>query len=1802
MTIIDYLGPFSEIVQSEIANGPITSVALSSLLKFMQYGYLDISLGVISLEALEMVVVAAMKCKFEALDSETDSVVMFKILKVLQRVIQVDTALLLSDQLVYDMVQTCFKLSIQSRVSALLRKGAEMALIEIFQFASTGRDSPLKIKLSHLYIPHDVLAMVSPDDSDSSTSSSDSSETVRVNAQGVSFIKDTKAIPPTTSTPSTPSKPTNNAKRRGNTIYIPTAAPFGVSCLTKLLRFLCTIINPKDPSVMESMRLLGLTLLNSVIEILGYSIAENSRLMDVVSNDVCRYLLQSVRSETSLPLLSNTLRICYNLFSTLRSQLGFQLDLFLRSALAFFPEYEPEPTAFTVNLGARAPQGRPTSSSGGGVQTASSPSTLKLSTESMQTRRSFAQQELALDVLVQLCRDPSFPVDLLVTFDCDLSGPNLFEMLVMFLENISDSRYERIDTPPEHVKAFRSQAQSALAAMMSSMSSRYNQLKDHRIPAIYLDTEAEMVETPLGSALSAHSLLSRRSLKVTLKTGADHFNAKPKDGIKFLMENGILPDPLTAESVAKFFRSNPFVNKAAIGEYFGARQEFNQEVLKAYSLSFDWDSKGFFESFREFLESFRIPGESPVIEKIVDTWTKLYYHRYDVVEETPVEERGEAEDAPKTRVRNTHPVFRTLDACYVVAISIVLLNVDMYNPNVKSNRRMNMDQYVNNLRGQNGKGEHFPPEFLRGIYSGIRASEIRVAEEHMSSGTADIPQGTWQSMWSKQHSAQLSKSPQDALPLQRSLEIGKVYGIYDELMFNAIWQVSITMAKHIWQETHVSVMETLSQLSNTFYAIGNLAAHFNSSAAFDALITALTEASGILKTYKDYSFEVRFVQDKKAQAATSVLFTLAHQYANVIREGWKSINDIMIMLQAQATLPPILEEVADDSVFEFRSLPPPMSEQLAAAAAAAAAAAKSAASPLTSMFSSLWRWGSGAASAALSTSSSASSTPSASNSSSSSSSAYDYKQEDDDSSLPAELERYRNSAKQILIDCHLPDVIAACSRSEPDSLLFFMQVLILGSSSGPAKPIQASSPIMSAIVVTSSRSPSPSSSSSSLSTSAPTSTAIATTTSSGNGAEGSPSNPELGDSNSHQQPSSTPSIEDSSSSVALQQQQQQLTQSAGSRPSTPSVSDSTPATPISASTNNVQLIRAAQQPTINSQSHRRLAPKMGSKNRFEDSVALYCADMLAHLALLNAHRVSLIWPIISNHFVDIIRASERPTPLTERAITNMLVVVAKLLPAAIGVPSLVSSFDFLGQTAGHFAAQTQTSPNLDSSPSSSVSVATHMCKCVEVALCPSSLGEELSKAYSHKISHAMRVILRRNAKAIGAASSIEWQALLDAVCANMMDTSEHMENMMDVLSSSLVKGLIPTSLATSAQVFTSSSSEPSSKLDLVSLSSTLVSSHNIRAVHSSVLKLLTQPSASLDALVEGMDCAQALLILGPQKLSGTFSQDLWHGYLLNSFILPIFVVLAQLAHDHRVVVKQTALSQLQKAFCSTGLSSFASSEDWILLFQRIIFPLLDSMLSSQSNAGIANANSNAFASTSTSATTISSNNATREATEEAFMRALAVLSKTYLHCMAIITPTSLVDVWNQVLLRYAAFHKNLLSSEVVQESVVEAVKNTLSVMHSSKILLASLPDLPEHHEQQHDPQQQLQDHQQLKAKHQIWTQSWIVIDQFAPSLRKEFTARTGISPPPPPPTITNTDTNTSSTSPANATTTVATPSATDAQSTTSSSNITAPTATSAVVPTSASPMRSTSSAPHSPQSSSSRPHSPINPSGTVLEL
>ncbi len=139
---------------------------------------------------------------------------------------------------------------------------------------------------------------------------------------------------------------------------------------------------------------------------------------------------------------------------------------------------------------------------------------------------------------------------------------------------------------------------------------------------------------------STSSLRKTKNSKRILHHAARLFNEKPRMGLKYLAENGMLPNPPDPQSVANFLRNGLVVglNKSAIGQYLGEvgksskdtdentpvweQDWFHKELLTAFCSSFKFEHQTVLDGLRMFLSSFRLPGEAQMIDRILQAFAE----------------------------------------------------------------------------------------------------------------------------------------------------------------------------------------------------------------------------------------------------------------------------------------------------------------------------------------------------------------------------------------------------------------------------------------------------------------------------------------------------------------------------------------------------------------------------------------------------------------------------------------------------------------------------------------------------------------------------------------------------------------------------------------------------------------------------------------------------------------------------------------------------------------------------------------------------------------------------------------------------------------------------------------------------------------------------------------------------------------------------------------------------------------------------------------------------------------------------
>ena len=221
-----------------------------------------------------------------------------------------------------------------------------------------------------------------------------------------------------------------------------------------------------------------------------------------------------------------------------------------------------------------------------------------------------------------------------------------------------------------------------------------------------------------GRAHSPSESLPESTEEKNFKVGITKFNVKPSEGIKYLVELGML-DP-SPESVAKFLHSKRLfrgrteltsgLSKRQIGLYLGAlgrddkQVAFHRGLLRAYTSQCNFSGKSLDSALRAYLELFRLPGESQSIDRIMEEFAKHY-------------------DSQNPKIFDSGP-----DCVHVLSFATIILNTDAHNPNVKKKNKMKKEQFVKMNRGIDG-GKDVPRDLLESIYGSIVKKQIQTGWE-----------------------------------------------------------------------------------------------------------------------------------------------------------------------------------------------------------------------------------------------------------------------------------------------------------------------------------------------------------------------------------------------------------------------------------------------------------------------------------------------------------------------------------------------------------------------------------------------------------------------------------------------------------------------------------------------------------------------------------------------------------------------------------------------------------------------------------------------------------------------------------------------------------------------------------------------------------------------------------------------------------------------------------------------------------------------------------------------------------------
>ncbi|MCO5591999.1 hypothetical protein L7F22_045992 [Adiantum nelumboides] len=478
----------------------------------------------------------------------------------------------------------------------------------------------------------------------------------------------------------------------------------------------------------------------------------------------------------------------------------------------------------------------------------------------------YQQQEAAMELLVSFCRQPTFMAELYVNFDCNILCRNLYEELGSLL---SKSAFP-VNCPLSTLHVLSLEGLIAVIHCIADRSS-----SAMTIPEPYVDIPVcdfvpfwtVKCNSYEDTTCWVEFIQKQKFTKQKLMLGVDHFNRDIKKGFEFLQGIHLLPEKLDPSSVACFFRFTPGLDKTVVGDFLGDPDEFALQVLEEFTRTFDFRGMSLDIAMRIFLETFRLPGEAQKIHRVLEAFAARYH-----------------EQSPQ--------VLADKDAAFLLAYSVILLNTDQHNSQVK--KKMSEEDFIRNNRGING-GQDLPRDYLSNLYKSIVKNEIKMSYAS-GIGMAEMTPSRWVSLVYKSRYA----SPYILCDSRPWL---------DHEMFALISGPAVAAISVVFD--YAEDEEVLNLCEDGFMIAAKVASSYHVVEVLDDLVVSLCKFTGLVNPVgSNEELLVSFNEDVKACLAAVTAFKIANLYGDYVRASWGNIVDCVVQFHKLGLLPAHVSSVA----------------------------------------------------------------------------------------------------------------------------------------------------------------------------------------------------------------------------------------------------------------------------------------------------------------------------------------------------------------------------------------------------------------------------------------------------------------------------------------------------------------------------------------------------------------------------------------------------------------------------------------------------------------------------------------------------------------------------------------------------------------------------------------------------------------------------------------------------------------------------------------------------------------------------
>lgn len=465
-------------------------------------------------------------------------------------------------------------------------------------------------------------------------------------------------------------------------------------------------------------------------------------------------------------------------------------------------------------------------------------------------------QEVAIEGIVSFCRQPTFVIEMYVNYDCDPIHYNVFEEIGKLLCKTAFPLASPIS--PMQVQAFE-----GLVTVLRNIAEG---VETERVPIReYYDLDVSefapfWTERCHQSSETWVDFVRMRKLKKKkVLMAAHHYNRDEKKGLDFLKICQLVPTPPDPKSLAYFFRYTPGLDKNKIGDYLGDPDDLNLKVLAQFTGTFDFSGVILDTALRTFLETFRLPGESQKIQRILEAFSEKFYEQ------------------------QSSEIFVSKDAVFILCYSLIMLNTDQHNPQVK--KKMTEEEFIRNNRNING-GKDLPREYLSELFSSIATHAITIFGS--TGAVLDMNANRWADLIKRSKCAEQFVICDYKHKLSREV-------------FVTISGPSVATLSAIFEQTDDE--DILNDCVDGMISVARTA-RYGLEDILDELLCCFCKFTTLLNPYATAEETLfTFTNEVKPRMATLAVFTIANKYGDAIRGSWKNMVDCMLKLKRLRLLP-----------------------------------------------------------------------------------------------------------------------------------------------------------------------------------------------------------------------------------------------------------------------------------------------------------------------------------------------------------------------------------------------------------------------------------------------------------------------------------------------------------------------------------------------------------------------------------------------------------------------------------------------------------------------------------------------------------------------------------------------------------------------------------------------------------------------------------------------------------------------------------------------------------------------------------